>query len=575
MKNDSLLIAILTIPGLALAAPDVPRESRVVTGQHAVVATDSEFASRAGLEILQAGGNAVDAAVAVSFALAVVRPYSTGLGGGAFTILRFADGRVFVQDARESAPAAARADMFVQALREHPEQSQPSRNGHLAVAVPGLVAGRCQLLERHGTLPLRRVIEPALRLAETGFPVDKHYVKAVERVSRIYAREPTLKARCPYVFHTHLRDGRLPKVGDVLKQPALARLLRAIGEGGSEFFYRGPVATAIAREMRQSGGILNAKDLFEYRVKQRKPIRATYRDFELILMPSPSSGGVAIAQTLNILEVIDHKTLTKTDPHLAVHYQIEAMKHAFADRARWFGDADFSTVPIDRLVSKTYARELAARLQPNAVQSSETYGTRHGTPQWPSDAGTSHFCIVDEAGNVVVSSETINTSFGSLVAVDEWGLILNNEMDDFVTTPGEPNAYGLVQSERNTIEPGKRPLSSMAPTIVLRNGSPYLLAGASGGPRIISSVLNVMLGVLDRGLSLDEAVSAYRPHHQWQPDLVYFDTAPPPEVATALIERGHRIAEKRKTGIVQAIMRTDAGWVGVSDPRKGGVPAGY
>ena len=321
--------------------------------------------------------------------------------------------------------------MFVQALREHPDQSQPSRYGHLAVAVPGLVAGRCQLLEWHGTLPLSRLIEPAVRLAETGFPVDKHYVEAVEGVSRIYAREPTLKDRCPYVFHTHLCDGRLPKVGDVLKQPALARLLRAIGEGGREFFYRGPVATAIAREMRQSGGILSAKDLFEYRVKQRKPVRATYRDFELILMPSPSSGGVALAQTLNILEVMDHKTLTKTDPRLAVHYQIEAMKHAFADRARWFGDADFSTVPIDRLVSKTYARELAARLQPNAVQSSETYGTRHGTPQWPSDAGTSHFCIVDEAGNVVVSSETINTSFGSLVAVDEWGLILQQRNGRF------------------------------------------------------------------------------------------------------------------------------------------------
>ena len=287
-------------------------------------------------------------------------------------------------------------------------------------------------------------------------------------------------------------------------------------------------------------------------------------------MPSSSSGGVALAETLNILEKLDFHAVAKRDPALAMHLQLEAMKHAFADRARWFGDQDFVKVPTGPLMSKAYAAMLAKSISPDHVGPLD----RYGSTTLPDDSGTSHFCVADKFGNVVVSSETINTEFGSLVAVDEWGLILNNEMDDFTAEPGKPNAFGLVQSAQNAIGPRKRPLSSMSPTIVLKDDKPFLLLGASGGPRIISSVLNVLLGVTDFGQSLEDAMQRPRPHHQWSPDLVFFDSLPPPaDIAAGLTSRGHKLADKKRTGIVQAIVRSENGWIGASDPRKGGQPA--
>lgn len=536
-----------------------------------MVASDSAEASKAGFEIIEAGGNAIDAAVAVSFALAVTRPYSTGLGGGGFMIVRFADGGVVVQDFRETAPAASTADMFVRAVKADPKKPAPSLCGHLAVAVPGLVAGRCHALAQHGTMPLARVIAPAIRLARSGFLVDDDYVDATRKVLLLYERHPSLEESCRYVYQTHLQSGRLRAAGDRLVQPELARLLEAIARDGPGVFYDGPVANAIAREMKTHGGIVTEKDLAEYRVRMRDPIRWTYRDYELIGMPLPSSGGVVLAEALNILETFDLPAIAKRDPGVAIHYQVEAIKHAFADRARALGDADSAAVPIGRFVSKAYARELAGRLNPDKASAIDEYGV----VRVPDDSGTSHFCVVDRFGNVVVSTETINTSFGSLAAIDEWGLILNNEMDDFVAEPGKPNAYGLLQSNRNAIVPGKRPLSSLSPTIVLKDNEPFLLLGASGGPRIISSVLNVFLGVTDFGLSIEKAILAPRPHHQWRPDQVFFDTTPSQETSRALTDRGHRLSVKRKTGIVQAILRDKDGWIGASDPRKGGRPAGH
>jgi gamma-glutamyltranspeptidase/glutathione hydrolase len=536
-----------------------------------MVATDSPHASQIGADILKAGGNAVDAAVAVSFALAVVRPQSTGLGGGGFMIVRFADGRVVVQDARETAPAAATPDLFEKAAAKHPNGPAPSRYGHLAVAVPGLVAGRCQALSAYGTIPLSRALAPAIRLAKQGFPVDQHYVESVRTVLGVYQEHPTLKQSCSYVYRTHARGGKVPEPGDTLIQPELGRLLEGIAEGGPEFFYRGPVAKAIAQAMDQRDGVMTAKDLAEYRVLSREPIRSTYRTYELITMPPPSSGGVALVEALNVLEARHYHMALRYEVGLAAHYQVEALKHAFADRARWLGDTDFVDVPVDRLTSRVYAEGLAASINPNQTAELDRYGLRRDLD----DGGTSHICVVDREGNVVVSTETINTEFGSLTAVDEWGLILNNEMDDFAAEPGKANSFGLVHSARNAIAPGKRPLSSMTPTIVLKDGEPYLMLGASGGPRIISSVLNVLLGVVDAGLTLKEAMLRPRPHHQWQPDQVFFNEEPPPGVSLGLVKRGHEIAEKRKTGIVQAILRTQNGWQGASDPRKGGRPAGY
>jgi len=550
---------------------NAPRRDWIATGRCGMVASDSVYASQAGLEMLKAGGNAIDAATAVSFALAVTRPYSTGLGGGGFMIARLADGQVVVLDFRETAPAAATTDMYVRAAQADPARPHASRDGHLAVGVPGLVAGRCQALAQYGTMPLARTLEPAIRLARDGFPIDRHYIESSNDALDRFKEDPSLVESCGYVYRVHLNHGELHPEGFVLIQPQLASLLEELARGGPDFFYRGPVAAAIEREMIEHGGVVRASDLAQYHVRRREAITSTYRDFTIVSMPPPSSGGVAIAQVLNILEPYELSAVYRQDAPLATHLMAEAMKHAFADRARHLADSDFAPVPVELLTSKEYGRRLSEQVDPKKTRDMG----RYGSVQLPDDTGTSHFCVVDRWGNVVVSTETINTSFGSLAAVEEWGLILNNEMDDFTAFPGRANVYGLVQSDRNAPAPGKRPLSSMSPTIVLKGDRPYLLLGASGGPRIISSVLNVMISVLDFGMPLDEAISAPRVHHQWQPDEVYFDAAPPEQIAEGLTSRGHVIAEKCRTGIVQAILRVDGKWVGASDPRKGGRPAGY
>lgn len=586
------LAAFAGATALLVVGCSVSRQDWLAIGTHGMVASDSAWASHAGLEILRAGGNAVDAATAVSFALGVTRPYSTGCGGGGFTMIRFAGGRIagarnVVLDYREVAPARSTPDMYTRATSRHPERLHPSRNGHLAVGVPGLVAGRCLALTRYGTMSLDRVLQPAIRLARDGFAVDEHYRDSSREALRAYRSDPTLKSSCGYVYRVHLNDGKLHSVGDRLRQATLARFLERLGRDGSDFFYRGAFAEALERSMVRHGGVIDRADLAGYRVRHRAPIMATYHGYTIVTMPPPSSGGVALTEALHILEPLDLPRVHRDDPALAWHYVVEAMKHAFADRSRWLADADFVSVPVEALTSRDYGRRLSARIDPNGVGDPGAYGSMHidgfrsepvggaSLHRLPDDHGTSHFCVVDRFGNVVVSTETINTSFGSLAAVDGWGVILNNEMDDFTAVPGVRNAYGLMQSDRNAVAPGKRPLSSMSPTIVLKNDEPYLLIGASGGPRIISSVLDVMLNLLDFDRSLDEALSAPRVHHQWQPNEVAFDRAPPPSLTAGLSSRGHFLSERRVTGIVQAIVRAPWGWRGVSDPRKGGRPAGY
>jgi len=550
---------------ISMTAPTraAPGAEWIARGKSEMVATDSEFASEIGLQILEAGGNAIDAAVAVSFALAVARPYSTGLGGGGFMIARMADGQVIVQDFRETAPAASTPDMFLKARAADPDGPPPSEFGFLAAAVPGVVAGRCQALSRWGTMPLARVIEPAIELARNGYPVDEDYVRASKEALQSFEKYPSLKEAHTYVYMLHLRNGILRPVGDRLIQPELSRLLEGIANEGPDFFYRGPVADAIAMHMMGYGGIMTDRDLAVYQTVTPEPYTATYRDYKFILMPQPSSGGIAIAEALNILEPLNFADVAKKDRALATHLQIEALKHAFADRSR---------LPMskpDRLMSKSHARQIAEKISRDKVASIDTYGI-----SVLNDSGTSHFSIVDRHGNAVVSTETINTSFGSLAAIGELGLILNNEMDDFTVEPGKPNAFGLVQSTENAPKPGVAPLSSMTPTIVLKDDKVFMLLGASGGPRIITSVLNVLLQVLDYGAPLEQAMLAPRPHHQLQPDEVNFDREPDKELVDALEKRGHKISPKKKTGIVQAILRDGDGWLGASDPRKGGKPVG-
>lgn len=547
----------------------------IAEGRRCMVAADHPLASRAGLEVLRAGGNAVDAAIAVSLTLAVVRPESTGLGGGGFMIVRTADGAVTALDYRERAPAASTADMFTQARAmqrsvDDAEPLPPSQYGYLAVAVPGLLCGLEEAHTRWGTLPWTRLAAPALRAADEGFAVDAHYVDATRGVARTYASHSEIHDACGYLYRVHLRSGDLRQAGDTLQQPELAGTLRAIGEIGPGQFARVHLAPALAEVMQRHGGIVTAADLADYQVSDRPALRGTYRGYDLIAMPPPSSGGICLIEALNILEHVPLPALLRHDPALALHYIVEAEKHAFADRARWLGDSDYVRVPTGFLTSKDYAGVLAESLDPDRTAAPSTYGAQ----RIPDDAGTSHFCVVDRWGNCVVSTETINTSFGSLAAVDRWGIILNNEMDDFSAEPGRANAFGLMQSERNAVAPGKRPLSSMTPTLVLRDGQPVLLLGASGGPRIITAVLNVLLRVLDGGASLADAMTAPRVHHQWAPNAVYFDDPPPQAWVAGLEARGHEVSQKPKVGVVQAILVKPGKLVGGSDPRKGGQPAG-
>lgn len=562
-------IALLLF-GLASAGCSQTREW-VATGRSAMVATDHALASKVGADVLKRGGNAIDAAVAVSFALGVTRPFSTGLGGGGFLIARLADGQVFVFDFRERAPLSATPDMYDRAVGRNPQGPPPSQFGYQAVATPGLLAGMFEVHRQLGSRPFGELIDPAIAIAERGFAVDQSYVDATSSGLERFERFPELRRSCEYVYKTHLRGGALRKAGDILRQPQLARTLRWIRRDGPDAFYRGTIAQAMVQTMRERGGWITGRDLAEYRVARRKPIQSTYRGYQIITMPPPSSGGTCLVEALNILETVDLPRTWQRDRGLAQHYVVEAMKHAFADRARWMADTDFSVVPIDLLTSKEYASLLAEAIDPDKTQPTDTYGAI----QLPADSGTSHYSIVDPFGNCVVATETINTSFGSLAAVDEWGLILNNEMDDFAAHRQGANFYGLVQSPRNAPQPLKRPLSSMTPTMIFKDNQPVLLVGASGGPRIISSVLNVIVNLLDYGLRAPQAIAAPRVHHQWRPDEIYFDKPVADAVVQSLRHRSHKISKRRKKGVVQAIWVESNRMIGLSDPRKGGAPSGF
>lgn len=557
---------------LALMGPVMAsygNEPWVVEATHGIVASDSVHASRAGLEILKGGGNAVDAAVATGLALGVTRPYSTGLGGGGFMMIRFADGRVFVLDYRERAPAGATPDMYVLARQKDPDGPAPSRYTGLAVAVPGLLAGHAAAIERFGTRKLKDVIAPAQRLAAEGFPVDAHHCSVVQDAMAEVSKYPSLQEAAAFLLEQQSCGDEGLKPGFVLRQRELARSLQQIADEGPGAFYGGAIGREIVGVVRSQGGIMTEEDLKAYRATWREPIRSRYRQYEVLLMPPPSSGGICIAETLNILENWDLAKIRGEDASLATHLTVEALKHAMADRARHLGDTDFVQVPVARLTSEAYAAELARRIDLHRTSLPPTYG-------WtlPEDSGTSHYCVVDRWGNVVSATETINTSFGSMVPAG--GIILNNEMDDFTAEPGKGNAFNLLQSAHNAVAPGKRPLSSMSPTIVLEDGRPILAVGASGGPRIITATLQVIVNVLDYRLPLVEAVGGPRLHHQWEPDIVYrngYGAEDP--VITGLARRGHVISERKRDAVVQAVRIEPQRLTGVSDPRKGGEPAGY
>ncbi len=571
---------VLALLVLAVAQPAFAAARAPALGRQGMVVSAERNATEAGVAVLRAGGNAIDAAVAVSLALGVTEPYHSGIGGGGFLLIRLADGRVFAVDARETAPAAAHRDMYVQPdLPEH-----ASRFGGLAVGTPGLVAGLALALESWGTKPWAEVSRPAMRLADEGFPISSRHARIARRW-----QELGLAERFPDTAAIQLPPAGEPiEPGWVLVQKDLAATLGLLAREGPEAFYRGPLAAAMARGAQEHGGILTADDLAGYAPKLREPIRGTYRGLQVLSFPPPSSGGIALVEMLNMLEGFDLAGYG-AGSSAAMHRVVEAMKLAFADRAAYLGDTDFVSVPVAGLISKDYAAGLRARMLPSRWRRAPwTWGRSEvairvpgpGVPAAPTlDGGTTHFSVTDAAGNAVAVTQTVNLLYGSGVTAPGTGIVLNDEMDDFSIAPNEPNAFGLVDTTgANAVEPGKRPLSSMTPTILLDGERVRMVTGSPGGPRIITTTLLSILNVVDFGMDVSEAVSAPRFHHQWVPDKLFVERAIAPDVVEALRARGHEVeVSRRNWSSAQAIViDLETGWHrGGSDPRSDGLALGY
>ena len=527
-----------------------------------MVAADNADASRVGAAILKAGGDAVDAAAAVALYLGVVQPFASGIGGGGFAVVYRTDGRAYALDFREMAPSKAHRDMYLDS--KGAVVPNLSTRGPKASGVPGEVAGLYALHQRHGKLPWAAVVAPALEAARDGFPVGVLLHRRVTRYQEKLAKRPLFAKQ----FLTP--EGAPLPVGARLVRPALARTLEAISTHGAEAFYRGTIAKEIARAMSADGGLVSEADLAAYVVKERATVRDTVMGFDVVSMPPPSSGGAVVVAVLKAIE----GTPLREDGHNSsayLHRLTEAFKHAFADRARVMGDPDFTPVPIEALIGPKSVERVKKAYDPQRTLDRAAYGGKYGLPE---DGGTSHFSVVDASGNAVALTTTVNTGFGSLYIAGKTGVVMNNEMDDFVSKPGVPNAFGLIGHAANAVAPGKRPLSSMSPTIVLEGGKVRLVVGASGGPTIITGTLQVMLNVLVFGMDIRAAVEAPRVHHQWVPEILWMEGEIPADVRSALESRGHAIKVRPRYNSVQGIEGKAGGWWGASDPSKLGQPAG-
>ncbi|MFO7652898.1 MAG: gamma-glutamyltransferase [Candidatus Krumholzibacteriia bacterium] len=541
----------------------------LAVGGSVMVASAHPAATAAGVAVLRDGGTAVDAAVATAFALAVVEPYSSGLGGGGFAV-GFTPGRAagdagetWALDFREIAPAAAHRELY---FREGRPVAELSRTGGLAVAVPGMVRGLEELHRQGGRLPWRRLLEPAVALARDGFPVS---ALLRERIAR---HAPRLNDAARAIF---LDRGEVPAEGSLLRQPDLARTLAAVAAGGADAFHTGRLAEAVAAGARGAGGILTAQDLAAFRSRWRVPVEGRYRGLRVVGMPPPSSGGVHVVEMLQILDGWNLAAAEHGSAE-ASHLLLEVMKQAFAERSMLLGDPDFVAVPVDRLLSRGHADSLRALVDRRRARPPESIP---GAPVVaPESAETSHLSVVDAAGGAVAVTVTINLVFGSGVVAPGTGVVLNDEMDDFATAPGLPNAFGLVGGEANAVAAGKRPLSSMAPTLLLREGAVYLVTGSPGGSRIISTVLQTIVNVVDFGMDPYQAVAAPRLHHQWWPRTAYHEPyGISPDTRRLLEGYGHRWSEREPMGNAQLIVvDPETGQRrGASDPRGMGLAAGF
>lgn len=544
---------------LLVAPAGEPRQP--VRARHAMVVTREPHATEAGLAVLRAGGNAVDAAVATGFALAVTHPAAGNLGGGGFMLIRFADGRATFIDFRERAPAAATRDMY---LGADGKPTRDSVEGWRAVAVPGTVRGFEYAARKYGTRPWAELLAPAVRLAREGFPVSWGLAESLRR-SQLLARFTESRR----IFQ---RDGRYFEPGERLVQPELARTLERIAREGADEFYEGETARRLAAAMRENGGLITLEDLRAYRVVERAPLRGRYRGFEILTAPPPSSGGIGILQMLGLLEGSGFEK-HGAGSAASIHWMAEVMRRFFADRSEYLGDPDFVRIPVRGLLDPRYLAERRASIDPERATPSERLAP--GRPQGYESAETTHYSIVDSMGNAVAVTYTLNGSYGSGVTAPGLGFLLNNEMDDFAARPGYPNYYGLVQGEANAIAPGKRPLSSMTPTILARDGRLYMVLGSPGGPRIITTVLQVIVNVLDFGMNIREAVDWPRFHHQWLPDKLYMEPGFSPDTRALLAARGFNLEPARSIGEVAAVL-VEAGWLqGAADSRAEGKADGF
>jgi gamma-glutamyltranspeptidase/glutathione hydrolase len=535
-----LLIVLLLAALVALAAPAVAA-TQPVHAPHAIVASVHELGSRAGVEIMQAGGNAIDAAVATGFALAVVYPLAGNLGGGGFMLIRMADGRARFVDYREKAPAAATANMYLDPQGNVVENA--SLVGYRAIGVPGSVAGMVYAEKEYGKLTLGQVIAPAIKLARDGYPLawqdtrdfqDEHLAKFPES-RRIFQR-----------------NGNYYKQGELFRQPELAHTLERIASNPDDF-YHGAMARELAASIQRGGGLITADDLAHYEVKEREPIRGTYRGYEIISSPPPSSGGIALIEILNILEGYDLAKIGNRSA-ASIHLTVEAFRRAFYDRAEFLGDPDFSRIPVAQLIDKKYGVAWRESIDPARASFSkdlkrpaifselEQYASQYPQPLGVREPEhTTHYSVVDPEGTAVAVTTTLNDDFGSRVTAEGLGFLLNDEMDDFAAKQGVPNLYGLIQGPANSIGPGKRPLSAMTPTMVLKDSKLFLVLGSPGGPRIITTVANILMGVVDYGMNIQEAVNAPRFHNQWMPDVVNVEQWFSPDAVKLLEQIGHKV----------------------------------
>ena len=538
-----------------------------VKAQHGMVASVDAMATQVGVEILRQGGNAVDAAVAVGFALAVTHPQAGNLGGGGFMLLRTASGRATAIDFREMAPGHASRDMFLD--KQGNADSKLSLTSHLASGTPGTVAGLALAAQKYGTLPLSTLLAPAIKLARDGIPVNDALADDLKTYGKeVLITHPNSKA----IFYKP--DGTPWQKGDRLVQKNLAHSLQLIARQGPDAFYKGEIADEIAGEMAQHGGLINKADLAAYRAVERKPISGTYRGYEVFSMPPPSSGGIHIVQILNILENFDLAKMGFGSAD-AMQVMAEAEKYAYADRSEYLGDPDFVKVPWQALTSKAYAKTLAQQIDvAKARPSSEI---KPGKLEPYESNQTTHFSVVDKQGNAVAVTYTLNTYFGSGIVAGNSGILMNNEMDDFSAKPGTPNVYGLVGGEANAVQPAKRPLSSMSPTIVAKGGKTWLVTGSPGGSRIITTVLQMVVNSIDFGMNVAEATNAPRFHHQWLPDQLRVEKGFSPDTLRLLETKGQHVKVLPSMGSTQSIMIGPDGMLyGASDPRSiDDLSAGY